>query len=58
VRDTVGAGDAFTAALVAGRLRFPEASWPRLLRAACALGAFVASRDGAQPDYGDFRLER
>jgi fructokinase len=57
VRDTVGAGDAFTAALVAGRLRFPAATWPRQLRAACALGAFVASRDGAQPDYGDFRIE-
>lgn len=58
VRDTVGAGDAFTAALVAGRLRNPAApDWPRILRAACALGGFVASRDGAQPDYGDFRVE-
>ncbi len=56
VRDTIGAGDAFTAALVAGRLRYPELAWSRLLRAACALGGFVASRDGAQPDYGDFRL--
>lgn len=57
VRDTVGAGDAFTAALVAGRLRFPGHDWPRVLRAACSLGGFVASRDGAQPAYGDFRLE-
>lgn len=58
VRDTVGAGDAFTAALVAGRLRNPAApDWPGILRAACALGGFVASRDGAQPDYGDFRVE-
>ncbi len=57
VRDTIGAGDAFTAALVAGRLRYPELGWSRLLRAACALGGFVASRDGAQPDSGDFRLE-
>jgi fructokinase len=57
VRDTVGAGDAFTAALVAGRLRTTAPDWSRILRAACSLGAFVASRDGAQPDYGDFRVE-
>lgn len=57
VRDTVGAGDAFTAALVAGRLRTTQPDWSRILRAACSLGAFVASRDGAQPDYGDFRIE-
>lgn len=58
VRDTVGAGDAFTAALVAGRMRRAESpDWSRILRAACSLGAFVASRDGAQPAYGDFRIE-
>jgi len=58
VRDTVGAGDAFTAALLAGWLRNrEEPDWPRLLRAACALGAYVASRDGAQPDYEDFKME-
>lgn len=57
VRDTVGAGDSFTAALVAGRLRRPLPEWPRILRAACALGGFVASCDGAQPPHGDFRLE-
>ncbi|MEY2855251.1 MAG: hypothetical protein RL030_2383 [Pseudomonadota bacterium] len=55
VRDTVGAGDAFTAAIVAGRLRFPSHSWPRVLRAACQLGAFVANHKGAQPAYGDFQ---
>lgn len=58
VRDTVGAGDAFTAALLAGLLRSPQPpDWPRILRTACALGGFVASRDGAQPDYGDFKVE-
>lgn len=50
VRDTIGAGDAFTAAFVMGLLdrKFEPA---RLLERACALGAFVASKDGAQPDY-------
>jgi len=57
VRDTVGAGDAFTAALVAGHLRSPALGWPRVLRAASRLGSFVASQDGAQPAYGDFRAE-
>lgn len=52
VRDTIGAGDAFTAALVDGLLRCPvEPDWTRLLPRACALGAFVASHDGAQPEY-------
>jgi fructokinase len=60
VRDTIGAGDSFTAALIAGRLRAMSASqtpdWSRILRAACALGAFVASQDGAQPLHRDFDL--
>ncbi len=52
VRDTIGAGDAFTAMLTTGVVdgeasRDPE----KLLRRCCALGAFVASQDGAQPDY-------
>jgi fructokinase len=55
VRDTIGAGDAFTSALVAGRLlSLGEPAWERILQAASRLGGFVASRDGAQPDYGDF----
>jgi fructokinase len=59
VRDTVGAGDAFTAALVTGWLRAAgtQPDWPRILRAACALGGFVASQDGAQPAYGDYRVK-
>jgi len=62
VRDTVGAGDAFLAALVDGLTRFgsvggsipdPVQIQPLLARA-CRLGALVASRDGACPEY---RLE-
>lgn len=59
VRDTVGAGDAFLAALVDGLTRLPPstASVPAnreispLLARACRLGALVAARDGACPDY-------
>jgi fructokinase len=47
VADTVGAGDAFTAALIAARLR----GWPLESQAsfANAVGALVASRPGAMP---------
>ncbi len=53
VQDTIGAGDAFTAALLDGLLSAgtSEPVWPALLERACALGAFVASHHGAQPDY-------
>ena len=52
VKDTIGAGDAFTAALLDGILRSGEnADWEKLLTRACALGAFVASCAGAQPEY-------
>lgn len=54
VRDTIGAGDAFTAALLDGVLRSDgdgQTDWAKLLRRACALGAFVAGKDGAQPKY-------
>jgi fructokinase len=50
VRDTIGSGDAFTAAFTLGSVtaaRDPQA----LLAHACQLGAFVAGCDGAQPDY-------
>ncbi len=47
--DTVGAGDAFLAALIA------QLSWEKspdeVLEFACATGAFVASRHGAVPSY-------
>lgn len=50
VRDPVGAGDAFLAVLVHGLL---SASWPprELLARAHRLAGFVATRDGATPDY-------
>jgi fructokinase len=48
VADSVGAGDAFTAGLISGRLR----GWPleRCAHLANELGARVASREGAMPD--------
>lgn len=50
VRDTIGAGDAFTAALVHGLLAAPHEP-AAILERACALGALVASLPGGQPDY-------
>ncbi|MBL9215041.1 MAG: carbohydrate kinase [Opitutaceae bacterium] len=50
VRDTVGAGDAFLAGLLAGRLLHREPPAKALARA-CRLGEFVAARDGATPPY-------
>ncbi|WP_263785349.1 carbohydrate kinase family protein [Salinibacter grassmerensis] len=47
VHDTVGAGDAFLAALLTGLLRGESA--PTLLEHAHRLGAFVAARPGALP---------
>jgi fructokinase len=47
--DTVGAGDSFLAALIAG---FSKKQSPKKsLEFACAMGAFVASQHGAVPDY-------
>lgn len=52
VQDTVGAGDAFTAALVAGQIRDSSpAGTQAALKNACALGTFIASLPGAQPEY-------
>ncbi|MGC4070985.1 MAG: carbohydrate kinase [Nibricoccus sp.] len=52
VRDTIGAGDAFTAALLDGVIRGgTNIDWAAVLRRACVLGAFVAGKDGAQPVY-------
>lgn len=56
VRDTVGAGDAFLAALLASVLegRSNEVS----LDLACRLGAFVATKSGATPAYEVETLEQ
>lgn len=52
VMDTIGAGDAFTAALVAGQIRDSSpAGTQAALKNACSLGALVASSPGAQPEY-------
>ncbi|WP_129715939.1 carbohydrate kinase [Pedobacter sp. SYP-B3415] len=55
VADTVGAGDAFLATFVASYLQgYPlEATLDR----ACKVGAFVASRAGANPDYSSAVFE-
>ena len=49
VADTVGSGDAFLASFLAGYLC--GYSFPEILNKACAVGAFVASRPGANPQY-------
>jgi len=49
VRDTVGAGDAFTAALAAGLLR--GEALPTIARNACEVAATVCSQPGAVPEY-------
>jgi fructokinase len=48
VRDTVGAGDAFTAALVRGLLRSNDLDVINLR--ACRIAAFVCSQSGATPE--------
>jgi len=50
VRDTVGAGDAFLAALVHGLLA-DDISPAETLARACRLGEFVAGSTGATPSY-------
>jgi fructokinase len=56
VADTVGAGDAFTAALVYHYLR--RASVPTLNEAANRMGAWVSSQVGATPPRDDFHLDK
>lgn len=47
VKDTVGAGDAFTAGLMVGLTRGTDPQ--QVLETACRVGAFVASHHGATP---------
>ena len=49
VADTVGAGDAFLAAFISGYLQ--KKPMAEVLELACATGAFVASKSGANPQY-------
>lgn len=49
VMDTVGAGDAFLATFIAGLL--VDQKMDELLKKACAVGAFVAGKRGANPVY-------
>lgn len=52
VCDTIGAGDAFTAAFTYGVLTEPVATHlPAILRRANRLGSIVASLPGGQPEY-------
>jgi len=50
VRDTVGSGDAFLGALL-GELLLKNSNPARALAQACRMGEFIASQDGATPDY-------
>ena len=52
VADTVGAGDAFTAALAAGLAQ--GVTLGTLHRRAARLSAFVCTQEGATPETGDF----
>ena len=56
VVDTVGSGDAFFAALLAGYTA--GRSWPDCLVAANILGGFVASQPGATPAIPDGLIDR
>jgi fructokinase len=49
--DSVGAGDSFLATFVAGLLR--DEPMQQLVDKACVVGAFVASRRGANPPYDE-----
>ncbi len=51
VADTVGAGDSFLATFIAGLLT--GVNMQKLLDRACAVGAFVASKRGANPAYDE-----
>jgi fructokinase len=49
VKDTVGAGDAFTAAMLTGLLR--KKSLHEIHRKAVKISAFVCTKNGAMPEY-------
>lgn len=49
IADTVGAGDAFTAVLIAGLLQKEELN--KIHESATSVAAFVCTQDGAMPEY-------
>jgi fructokinase len=51
VRDTIGAGDAFTAAMALGWLR--GQSLDAVCRQACRVAAFVCSQAGGTPELAE-----
>jgi len=51
VKDTVGAGDSFLAALIQGLVGPVSRTPDEILTRACRLGEFVAPSDGATPHY-------
>ena len=54
VKDTIGAGDAFTAAMTHGILR--DWKLDEINEFANKVGSFVASNTGAMPDFSEFEL--
>lgn len=56
VADTVGAGDAFLATFIAGLI--DNKPIPKILKNACAIGAFVTSQRGANPVYNQDEIVR
>jgi len=55
VVDTVGAGDAFLATLVAGLI--DKQPMDKVLEKACAIGAFVTTQRGANPVYNEAAID-
>lgn len=57
VTDTVGAGDSFLAVLIYDLFLSGKVEPNRSLKKACALGALVASKQGANPSISDDELD-
>ncbi len=56
VKDTVGAGDSFLASLIAGLLKEEEPQ--STLDFACAVGALVAGKEGANPEISKDNIKK